>query len=192
MTVLALLWLPVPVIPIAVSLARSLATKFNLIDCIVWAAVVDGYLLRIWLTAGRRTLEVMAADLAGEAVDHRDVAGEPPSGTVQERGRRASGVAGSRRSRRRPGRSFARQVPDGDRWGIAPPSVVADGRTPAAPPTATANPRRTLGAARDARAWTWSALLPGLALRARDCSADMIGAAGLLEHAQSEAATGDD
>jgi voltage-gated potassium channel len=55
MTVLALLWLPVLVIPFVVKLRPAVTTAFEAIDHFVWAAFVFEYLVRLWLIPARRT-----------------------------------------------------------------------------------------------------------------------------------------
>jgi hypothetical protein len=55
LTVLALLWLPVLVIPVAVHLSSGVAETFNAIDYFVWALFVVEYLIRLYLAPSRRT-----------------------------------------------------------------------------------------------------------------------------------------
>lgn len=55
MTVLALLWLPVLVIPFVVKLSSGVTATFEAIDYFVWAAFVVEYLVKLWLTPTRRT-----------------------------------------------------------------------------------------------------------------------------------------
>lgn len=55
MTVLALLWLPVLVIPFVVTLRPAVTSAFEAIDYFVWAAFVVEYLIKLWLAPARRT-----------------------------------------------------------------------------------------------------------------------------------------
>jgi voltage-gated potassium channel len=55
MTVLALLWLPVLVIPFVVKLPSGVSATFEAIDFTVWAAFVVEYLVKLWLTPARKT-----------------------------------------------------------------------------------------------------------------------------------------
>lgn len=54
LTVLALLWLPVLVIPLVVHLSGSVAATFDAIDYLVWAFFVVEYLIRVYLSPDRR------------------------------------------------------------------------------------------------------------------------------------------
>lgn len=54
LTVLALIWLPVLVVPIVVSLPAGLATLFDAIDYFVWAAFAIEYGVKLYLTPERR------------------------------------------------------------------------------------------------------------------------------------------
>jgi voltage-gated potassium channel len=53
LTVLALLWLPVLVVPLAVHLPASVAVTFSVIDYVVWAVFVVEYLVRLYLVPSR-------------------------------------------------------------------------------------------------------------------------------------------
>lgn len=55
MTVLALLWLPVLVIPFVVTLRPGLTAACEAIDAFVWACFVVEYLVKLWLTPSRKT-----------------------------------------------------------------------------------------------------------------------------------------
>jgi voltage-gated potassium channel len=55
LTVLALVWLPVLVIPFAVRLSSGVAHTFNAIDYFVWAVFVVEYLVRLYLVPSRRS-----------------------------------------------------------------------------------------------------------------------------------------
>ena len=55
MMVLALLWLPVLVLPFILKLSPGLTSTFEDIDYAVWAAFVVEYLIKLWLTPARRT-----------------------------------------------------------------------------------------------------------------------------------------
>jgi hypothetical protein len=55
LTVLALLWVPVLVIPFVVSLRPAVTAAFEAIDFFVWAAFAVEYLIRLWLAPARRT-----------------------------------------------------------------------------------------------------------------------------------------
>jgi len=55
LTVLALLWAPVLVIPFVVSLRPAVTAAFEAIDFFVWAAFAVEYLIRLWLAPARRT-----------------------------------------------------------------------------------------------------------------------------------------
>jgi voltage-gated potassium channel len=55
MMVLALLWLPVLVLPFIIKLPPGLTATFEDIDYSVWAAFVVEYLVKLWLTPVRRT-----------------------------------------------------------------------------------------------------------------------------------------
>jgi voltage-gated potassium channel len=55
MTVLALLWLPVLVIPFVVTLRPDVTAAFEAIDYFVWAAFVVEYLVKLWLAPVKRT-----------------------------------------------------------------------------------------------------------------------------------------
>jgi voltage-gated potassium channel len=55
LTVLALLWLPVLVIPFAVTLSSAVSDTFNAIDYFVWAVFVIEYLTRFYLSPNRRS-----------------------------------------------------------------------------------------------------------------------------------------
>lgn len=73
LAVLALLWLPVLVVPLVVRLPRDLATTCNLIGYLVWAAFVVEYLVKLWLTPHRRTFVTHhLVDLAVIVVPHFD------------------------------------------------------------------------------------------------------------------------
>lgn len=54
LTLLALLWLPVLVLPLAVDLPAGVTHAFNLIDLGVWAAYAAEYLVRLYLVPSRR------------------------------------------------------------------------------------------------------------------------------------------
>jgi len=54
MMVLALLWLPVLVLPFVIKLPPGLTATFEDIDYAVWAAFVVEYLVKLWLTPARR------------------------------------------------------------------------------------------------------------------------------------------
>jgi voltage-gated potassium channel len=54
MTLLALLWLPVLVLPYIVSLPSSVVDTFEAIDVFVWAAFVLEYLVKLYLIPNRR------------------------------------------------------------------------------------------------------------------------------------------
>jgi voltage-gated potassium channel len=53
MTVLALLWLPVLVIPAIVHVSARTASAFDLVDYLVWAVFVAEYLIRLYLAPSR-------------------------------------------------------------------------------------------------------------------------------------------
>src|ERR1035437_3553813 len=55
LTVLALLWLPVLVIPFVVTLPADVNATFAAVDYTVWAAFVIEYLTKLWLAPARRT-----------------------------------------------------------------------------------------------------------------------------------------
>jgi voltage-gated potassium channel len=55
MTILALLWLPVLVIPFVVTSRPALTSACEAIDFFVWACFVVEYLVRLWLTPSRKT-----------------------------------------------------------------------------------------------------------------------------------------
>jgi len=55
LTVLALLWLPVLVVPLVVHLSAPVSDTFNAIDYFVWATFVVEYLIRFYLAPVRRT-----------------------------------------------------------------------------------------------------------------------------------------
>jgi voltage-gated potassium channel len=55
LTVLALVWLPVLVIPFVVTLSPGLNTTFQTIDYFVWAAFVIEYLVKLYLAPVRKT-----------------------------------------------------------------------------------------------------------------------------------------
>jgi voltage-gated potassium channel len=54
MTVLALLWLPVLIVPFVTQLHGSVALTFEALDYFVWAAFVVEYVVKLWLAADRR------------------------------------------------------------------------------------------------------------------------------------------
>ena len=58
MTVLAVLWLPVLVIPFVVKLPSGVSATFEAIDFTVWAAFVVEYLVKLWLTPARKTFVI--------------------------------------------------------------------------------------------------------------------------------------
>ena len=53
LTILALLWLPVLIVPFVVRLQASAADTFNAIDYFVWAAFVVEYLVKLYLAPSR-------------------------------------------------------------------------------------------------------------------------------------------
>lgn len=53
LTILALLWLPVLVLPLAARLPAGIAGTFNTIDYLVWAVFVVEYLVRLYLAPSR-------------------------------------------------------------------------------------------------------------------------------------------
>lgn len=53
LTVLALLWLPVVVVPLVVPLPADVASTFNVIDYVVWAVFAAEYLVRLYLAPSR-------------------------------------------------------------------------------------------------------------------------------------------
>jgi voltage-gated potassium channel len=53
LTLLAVLWLPVLVLPLVMHLPATVARTFNLIDLAVWAAYVAEYLIRLYLVPSR-------------------------------------------------------------------------------------------------------------------------------------------
>jgi voltage-gated potassium channel len=53
MTVLAILWLPVLVVPFVVHLSAGLAATFNFIDYFVWALFAVEYLVKLYLSPSR-------------------------------------------------------------------------------------------------------------------------------------------
>jgi voltage-gated potassium channel len=53
LTVLALLWLPVVVVPLVVPLPADVASTFNVIDYLVWAVYAAEYLVRLYLAPSR-------------------------------------------------------------------------------------------------------------------------------------------
>jgi voltage-gated potassium channel len=54
LTVLAVLWLPVLVVPLAVHLPAAVGATFETIDYLVWAAFAVEYLVRLYLAPSRR------------------------------------------------------------------------------------------------------------------------------------------
>src|ERR1700722_9579912 len=54
LTVLALIWLPILVVPIVVTLPSGVATLFDAIDYFVWAAFAVEYGVKLYLTPERR------------------------------------------------------------------------------------------------------------------------------------------
>jgi hypothetical protein len=61
MTVLALLWLPVLVIPFVVTLRPDVTAAFEAIDYFVWACFVVEYLVRLWLRNMSTSLRQMVS-----------------------------------------------------------------------------------------------------------------------------------
>jgi voltage-gated potassium channel len=49
LTILALLWLPILVVPLVVHLPADVADTFNVVDDVVWAAFAVEYLVRLYL-----------------------------------------------------------------------------------------------------------------------------------------------
>jgi voltage-gated potassium channel len=64
--ILALLWLPVLVVPIVAHLPAGVASTFDVIDYLVWAAFVIEYLVKLYLAPSRR--EFIARHLVDLAV----------------------------------------------------------------------------------------------------------------------------
>jgi voltage-gated potassium channel len=58
LTVLALLWLPVLVLPYIIHLSPDVDETFEAIDLFVWAAFVLEYLIKLYLSPGRRSFVV--------------------------------------------------------------------------------------------------------------------------------------
>jgi voltage-gated potassium channel len=54
LTILALLWLPILVLPLAARLPAGIADTFSVIDYMVWAVFVVEYLVRLYLAPSRR------------------------------------------------------------------------------------------------------------------------------------------
>jgi voltage-gated potassium channel len=54
LTILALLWLPILVLPLVASLPAGIADTFNAIDYLVWAIFVVEYLVKLYLAPSRR------------------------------------------------------------------------------------------------------------------------------------------
>ncbi len=55
MTVLALLWLPVLVVPLVTPLHGAVALAFGIADYLVWAAFAVEYVTKLWLAVDKRT-----------------------------------------------------------------------------------------------------------------------------------------
>lgn len=54
LTILALLWLPVLVVPLVARLPAGIASTFSVIDYLVWAVFVVEYLVKLYLAPSRR------------------------------------------------------------------------------------------------------------------------------------------
>jgi len=54
LAILALLWLPILVLPLVASLPAGIAYTFNVIDYLVWVVFVVEYLIRLYLAPSRR------------------------------------------------------------------------------------------------------------------------------------------
>jgi uncharacterized membrane protein len=54
MVVLAIIWLPVLVVPIVTNLHGSIALTFDVVDYAVWAAFVFEYAAKLWVAVDRK------------------------------------------------------------------------------------------------------------------------------------------